>query len=361
MDSGVAPPSARLALFSHRVAAARPPKVFSAIRVISATRTTRSEAAASRLRLSLINLWAVLSGVCRIPKMTFFGTSRYSTMSSTTRAPTPARMTSTFFADEVSLDTNDLKITARFGRAARRREFFTVLRERLTGMASSCLIQNNSRTRVSQLSDDSFRGPPWLSARRLPRWRGGSRGPQEPPEGQADAFPPDAGLTGHAVHVVALAGSPHHHEGAVSKLEVVPRPVRFPPGLDDEAPGSAKRHDGHHRVGPQLRLVIGVEPNAVLPAPVAVDEDVIEQHAGLRAHACEETLRRRRERPRLERLPRIPVAELPGPGDQAGLEDAPPEEHDLPLLPRQLVAERPQCLVGLRERQPAGVVVEPGA
>ena len=160
--------------------------------------------------------------------------------------------------------------------------------------------------------------------------------------------------TGCTIAITAL-------ERFVHLAGVVPRPVRFPPGLDDEAPGSAKRHDGHHRVGPQLRLVIGVEPHAVLPAPVAVDEDVIEQHAGLRAHACEETLRRRRERPRLERLPRIPVAELPGPGDQAGLEDAPPEEHDLPLLPRQLVAERPQCLVGLRGQQPAGVVVEPGA
>src|SRR3989454_1368613 len=361
MDSGVTPPSARLALFSHRVAASRPPKVSSAIRVMSATRTTRSEAAASRLRLSLINLWAVLSGGCRIPKMTFFCTSRYSTMSSTTRAPNPVRMTSIFFADEVSLDTNNLKITARFGRAARRREFFTVLRERLTDMASSCPIQNNSKTRASQLSDDSFRGRPWLSARELPQWRGRSRGPQEPPEGQADALPPDAGLPGHAVHVVALAGSPHHHEGAVSELEVVPRPVRFPPGLDDEAPGGAERHDGHHRVGPQLRLVIGVEPHAVLPAPVAVGEDVVERCAGVRPHQREEPARRRRERPRLERLPRVAVAELPGPGDQAGLEGAPPAEHDAPLRPGQLVAQRPQCLVGLRGRQPAGVVVEPGA
>ncbi len=131
IDKGVAPPKARFALLSHRVAGSRPPKVSSAIRVISATRTTRSEAAESRLRLSLISLCAVLSGVCRIPKMTFFGTSRYSTMSSTTRAPTPARMTSIFFAGGVSFATNDLKTTARF---------FALLRDRLMGIGCLHLL-----------------------------------------------------------------------------------------------------------------------------------------------------------------------------------------------------------------------------
>src|SRR5207244_5211179 len=96
IDKGVAPASARLALLSQCVAAPRAPKGPWAKRVMSATRTTRSEAAASRLRLSLISLCAVLSGVCRRAKMTAFGTSRYATMSSTTRAPTPARMMSIF-------------------------------------------------------------------------------------------------------------------------------------------------------------------------------------------------------------------------------------------------------------------------
>src|SRR6266511_2895340 len=159
---------------------------------------------------------------------------------------------------------------------------------------------------------------------------------------------------------MALAGPAHHEEGPVSKLEVVPLPVPFPPWLDDEAPGRAERHDGHHGVGPQFRLVIGVEPHAVVAAPVAVGEDVVERHAGLRAHAREEPVRGRRERPWLERLPRVSVAEVAGPGDQAGLEDAPPEEHDLPLFPGQLVAECRQRRVGLIMRQPPGVVVEPG-
>src|SRR5712692_6357931 len=109
IDKGVAPARARLALLSQCVAASRAPKVAWARRVMSATRTTRSEAAASRLRLSLISLCAVLSGVCRRAKMTAFGTSRYATMSSTTRAPTPARMISIFCAAGVSRATNSMK------------------------------------------------------------------------------------------------------------------------------------------------------------------------------------------------------------------------------------------------------------
>src|SRR5205807_8550741 len=60
IDKGVAPARARLALLSQCVAASRAPKVAWARRVTSATRTTRSEAAASRLRLSLISLCVVL-------------------------------------------------------------------------------------------------------------------------------------------------------------------------------------------------------------------------------------------------------------------------------------------------------------
>src|SRR2546427_1059051 len=109
MDSGVARSSARFGVLSHCVAGSRPPNVSSAIRVMSATRTTRSDAAVSSGRLSLMSLCAVLSGVRRTRKMSFLETSRYRTISSTTRAVTPLRMIAIFAAAGFSRTTNAVK------------------------------------------------------------------------------------------------------------------------------------------------------------------------------------------------------------------------------------------------------------
>ena len=64
---------------------------------------------------------------------------------------------------------------------------------------------------------------------------------------------------------------------------------------------------------------------------------------------------------RLERLTRVAVGQLARPRDQSRLQDPPPEQHDLPLLPRELALQRGQCRVGVVLRQPRGVMVEPGA
>ena len=87
---------------------------------------------------------------------------------------------------------------------------------------------------------------------------------------------------------------------------------------------------------------------------------MVEGRARVRAHAVEEAAHRRRECPRLERLAGVPVAELARPRDEPGLEDAATEQHDLPLLPRKLVAQRGQGEVGVVPRHPRGLVVEPG-
>src|SRR5207302_10052647 len=100
---------------------------------------------------------------------------------------------------------------------------------------------------------------------------------------------------------------------------------------------------------------------AVIAAPIAVREDVVERRADLDTHAREEPARCRRERSRLERLPRVSVAEVTRPGDEARLKDSPPEQHDLSLLPGEFVAECRKRLVGLVRREPRCVVVEPGA
>src|SRR5262249_23453882 len=71
---------------------------------------------------------------------------------------------------------------------------------------------------------------------------------------------------------------------------------------------------------------------------VAVGQDMVEGHASPLAHASQKSSGSRSERSRLERLPRIAIAHVAGPGDQARLEDPPPKQHDLTLLPGQRVA-----------------------
>src|SRR2546426_7926075 len=56
-----------------------------------------------------MSLCAVLSGVRRTRKMSFLETSRYRTISSTTRAVTPLRMIAIFAAAGVSRTTNAVK------------------------------------------------------------------------------------------------------------------------------------------------------------------------------------------------------------------------------------------------------------
>jgi hypothetical protein len=99
----------------------------------------------------------------------------------------------------------------------------------------------------------------------------------------------------------------------------------------------------------------------VIAAPVAVREDVVEGHSGPLAGAPEELSGCRCERPRLERLPRVAIADVAGPGDQARLVDPPPKEHDLTRLPRQLIVKGRQEGIGLPGRKPHRLVVEPGA
>ncbi len=58
-----------------------------------------------------MSLCAVLSGVRRILKISLFGRWKYSTMSSTTRAVTPPRISAIFLAVGVSLERNASKAT----------------------------------------------------------------------------------------------------------------------------------------------------------------------------------------------------------------------------------------------------------
>ena len=95
--------------------------------------------------------------------------------------------------------------------------------------------------------------------------------------------PFDARLPGHAVDVVPLAGPAHHEQGAVAELESCrPWSLRRR-GLTTRRRVGAEGDDGHQRVGPQLRLVIGVQPHAVITVAVPIQQDVVEHAAGLGA------------------------------------------------------------------------------
>src|SRR2546425_5989394 len=72
--------------------------------------------------------------------MTVFGTPRYSTMSSTTPATTPARMTAIFFAVGMSRTTNALNAMTPFAGAGRRDFFSTRLGCLATAHSLSVII-----------------------------------------------------------------------------------------------------------------------------------------------------------------------------------------------------------------------------
>jgi hypothetical protein len=67
-----------------------------------------------------------------------------------------------------------------------------------------------------------------------------------------------------------------------------------------------------------------VKPHAVIATPVAVGQDMVEGHASPLAHTSQESSGCRCEGSRLERLPRVAIAHVTGPGDQARLEDPRP-------------------------------------
>src|SRR6516162_1595556 len=107
---------------------------------------------------------------------------------------------------------------------------------------------------------------------------------------------------------------------------------------NEEPARRTERHNRDHWILTKLGLVIRMKPHAVIAAPVAVREDVVEAHSSPLAGAHEEPKRCGGKRPRLERLARVAIADVAGPGDQTRLEDPPAKKHDLTLLPGQLVA-----------------------
>src|SRR6185295_15245204 len=163
--------------------------------------------------------------------------------------------------------------------------------------------------------------------------------PDQPAEGQADPFALKSRLARHAMHVVTLARSTHDEEAPVAQIHVMPRSHALSARPNGEPAGRAERHNRDHWVFAELGLVVSVKPHAVIATPVAVGQDMVEGHASPLADASQESAGCRCEGPRLERLPRVAIAHIAGPGDQARLEDPPPEQHDLTLLPGQLVTE----------------------
>src|SRR3954464_296697 len=117
-------------------------------------------------------------------------------------------------------------------------------------------------------------GEPALGCMRGP---GGSRRRRffDLPEGEAHPLVGDRQLAGDPVAKEGLAPSVHHQQASVAQVQAMRRAGA--PRLEHEAAGGSERHRGPPRVGPELRLVVGVQPHAVAPVAVAVDEDVVER------------------------------------------------------------------------------------
>ena len=189
-----------------------------------------------------------------------------------------------------------------------------------------------------------------------PSWR-----PEQPTEGQANPLALKPRLARHAMHVVTLARATHDEEAPVAHIHVMPLSGALSARSNNEPAGRAERHNRDHGVLAELRLVVGVKPHAVIATPVAIGQDMVEGHTSPLADASQESSGGRCEGSRLERLPRIPIARVADPGDQARLEDPPPKQDDFTLLPGQLVAEGRQRGIRLLGRKPHRFMVEPGA
>ena len=147
----------------------------------------------------------------------------------------------------------------------------------------------------------------------------------------------------------------------MAQIHVMPLSHALSARPNGEPAGRAERHNRDHWVFAELRLVVGVKPHAVIATPVAVGQDMVEGHASPLADASQKSSGCRCEGSRLERLPRVPIPHVTGPGDQARLEDPAPKQDDFTLLPGQLVAEGCQHGIRLLGRKPHWLVVEPGA
>src|SRR5262245_27985945 len=163
------------------------------------------------------------------------------------------------------------------------------------------------------------------------------------------------------MHVVTLARSTHDEEAPVAQIHVIPLSHAFLTRPNGEPAGRAERHNRNHWVVAELRLVVGVKPHAVIATSVTVGQDMVEWHASPLADASQESSGCRCEGARLERLPRVAIAHIAGPSDQARLEDPPSKQHDLTLLPRQFVTEGRQRAIRLLGWKPHRLMVEPGA
>jgi hypothetical protein len=246
-----------------------------------------------------------------------------------------------------------------------------------TGRLDVAMLQSPSSRLQSSPSGGQYHATP--TRRRIPphapRSRSHTRRPQsvhwsswkqpgrseQPAEGQADPLALKPGLGRHAMHVVTLARSTHDEKAPVAQIHVMSlshAPSARPNG---EPAGRAKRHNRDHRVFAELRFVVSVKPHAIIATPVAVGQDMVEGHTSLLADASQESAGGPCEGSRLQRLPRVPIPHVAGPGDQARLKDPPPKQNDFTLLPGQLVAECRQHGIRLLGRKPHRLMVEPGA
>ena len=140
----------------------------------------------------------------------------------------------------------------------------------------------------------------------------------------------------------------------MAQIHVMPLSHALSARPNGEPAGRAERHNRDHWVFAELGLVVGVRPHALIAIPVTVGQDTVEGHAGPLADASQESSGCRCEGSRLERLPRVAIAHVAGSGEQARLEDPPPKQHDLTLLPGQLVTQGRQHGVRLPGRKPNG-------
>src|SRR5260221_3736231 len=151
------------------------------------------------------------------------------------------------------------------------------------------------------------------------------------PERQSTPLPVEAVRSRTAVPMVRLARPPQDEEAAVAQR--IFESLSLAPWHEHEPSRHSERHGCDDRVRSELRLGVGVQPHAVRPVAIAIHQDVIERGAATTIHSIEDSSQDPRERPLRERLPRVSIADVPGPGDEPRLQEPAPEQHDLALLP----------------------------